>query len=271
MSYLRVIPRDLFNEANLLKCYGRLYINLENLNAPDVSIEHDGEAFDVYQCQDDGSTTLCNVTLCVRGNPCTLLRPLNSRDAWPLYARTADSEVPVFDDSGDFTADMVDLLRGGGCMTPEQEIKAAMARAFFVSAYADAWDDAQQWGGVAADINPAGRDWMELAPEETDPAALRAADTLAMDVLRANAWVNSLPELLTFLQSSIPHGGERPRTAKMLGHYLAMQAMGSGVGLCDAFGKAAHETILVPYVEFGAHSLFRDYFSTYAKRLTQGA
>lgn len=27
MTYRRVIPRDLFNEADLLKCLGRLYID----------------------------------------------------------------------------------------------------------------------------------------------------------------------------------------------------------------------------------------------------
>ncbi len=27
--YARVIPRDLFNEANLLKCFGNLYLRLE--------------------------------------------------------------------------------------------------------------------------------------------------------------------------------------------------------------------------------------------------
>ncbi len=30
MTYKRVIPRDLFNEANLLKCYGALWIALDN-------------------------------------------------------------------------------------------------------------------------------------------------------------------------------------------------------------------------------------------------
>ena len=29
MTYTRVIPRDLFNEGDLLKCYGRLWILLD--------------------------------------------------------------------------------------------------------------------------------------------------------------------------------------------------------------------------------------------------
>lgn len=34
MSYFRVIPRDLFNEASLLKCYGRLAILLDDMRSP---------------------------------------------------------------------------------------------------------------------------------------------------------------------------------------------------------------------------------------------
>jgi hypothetical protein len=33
MGYTRVIPRDLFNEANLLKCIGGLYIALEHVES----------------------------------------------------------------------------------------------------------------------------------------------------------------------------------------------------------------------------------------------
>jgi hypothetical protein len=39
-----------------------------------------------------------------------------------------------------------------------------------------------------------------------------------------------------------------------------MQAMGHGVGLDDAFGPKARDIVRVPYVEFGSHSLSKDYF-----------
>jgi len=55
MSYTRVIPRDLFNEANLLKCYGQIYIEVERMSLPDprayVEIEHDGGAFYISPCR----------------------------------------------------------------------------------------------------------------------------------------------------------------------------------------------------------------------------
>lgn len=114
MSYTRVIPRDLFNEANLLKCYGRIYINLENTrDVADVELEHDGDAFDVQQDEASGGLYVANVKLKVRGKPCQLHRPLNSREAWSLYLTDEnDDELSVFADNGDFSVEMVTFLQG---------------------------------------------------------------------------------------------------------------------------------------------------------------
>lgn len=111
MSYLRVIPRDLFNEASLLKCFGRIYINLECLDM-DAVLEHNGDAFEIEQNESSGGIYLANVTLTVRGKECTLERPLNSRQAWPLYLATEDDEtIAVFDDDGGFTDEMMAFLK----------------------------------------------------------------------------------------------------------------------------------------------------------------
>ncbi|KVP16903.1 hypothetical protein [Burkholderia ubonensis] len=113
MSYRRVIPRDLFNEANLLKCYGRIYINLETADVQDVELEHDGGAFDVQQDIGSGGLYVANVTLKVRGKACRLYRPLNSRDTWPLFLIDEhEEEIPVFSDDGSFSPEMTDYLRG---------------------------------------------------------------------------------------------------------------------------------------------------------------
>lgn len=111
MSYIRVIPRDLFNEANLLKCMGRTYINLETANLPHVELHHDGEAFDIVQSEDDGSLSVANVLLRVRESYYSLSRPLNSREAWPLYLTTANDVLSVFDDAGNFTDELIEFLR----------------------------------------------------------------------------------------------------------------------------------------------------------------
>lgn len=109
MSYLRVIPRDLFNEASLLKCYGRLYLALEKLGM-EHQLVHFGNAFRVDQNEADGSISIANVALAVRGWRVTLFRPLNARAPWPLWARLNDEDCQVFDDAGQLTPEMLEFL-----------------------------------------------------------------------------------------------------------------------------------------------------------------
>ncbi len=45
-EYTRVIPRDLFNEAKLLKCIGRLVLLIHDGDHNNISFEHDGEPFE---------------------------------------------------------------------------------------------------------------------------------------------------------------------------------------------------------------------------------
>lgn len=118
MSYTRVIPRDLFNEANLLKCYGQLYLNLEKMGLQDRLIhEAEDEYFEVYQDQDSGALTISNITLQDRGGDedvryCHLWRPLNSRQPYPLWMRYGDEDdIAVFNDDGSFTAEMTAFLQ----------------------------------------------------------------------------------------------------------------------------------------------------------------
>lgn len=106
-AYRREIPRDLFNEANLLKCYGKIYIELERGNYPGVEMVHNGGPFAVTQDQSDGSLYIANVYLNVRGDAINPRRPLNSREPWPLYFwGPNDEEVEVFTNTGSFTEEM---------------------------------------------------------------------------------------------------------------------------------------------------------------------
>lgn len=120
MSYIRVIPRDLFNEANLLKCYGQIYLNLEKLRC-DADLNegwmHEGEPFHIEQDL-DGNLTILNVYLRVRGVRMPLRRPLNARSPYPLYMQYDndgdEDEMPVFNDDGTFSDEMREfLLRDG--------------------------------------------------------------------------------------------------------------------------------------------------------------
>lgn len=113
MAYIRIIPRDLFNEANLLKCYGQIYINLETSCTPHVVLEPEAvhEPFDVVQDEDSGNLSIANVQLMVNGMAQRLYRPMNSRQPWPLYTlNQAGDEISVFDDTGKFTQELLDYF-----------------------------------------------------------------------------------------------------------------------------------------------------------------
>ena len=112
MPYARVMPRDLFNEANLLKCIGRIYLNLETEPTATVLLEHDGGPFVIEQDSSTGDIYLANVHLKVNKKVYRLYRPLNSRGDWPLYlVDENDEEISVFDKEGSFTIEMTELLR----------------------------------------------------------------------------------------------------------------------------------------------------------------
>jgi hypothetical protein len=112
MTYQRVIPRDLFNEASLLKCYGQLYLQLEFHNFPGVELVHIRNAFDVRQDQRSGAIYIDNIRLSARGVLYGFWRPRNSRAPYPLYLNAGDDDIAVFNDDGTFTAEMLDFLRG---------------------------------------------------------------------------------------------------------------------------------------------------------------
>ena len=128
-------------------------------------------------------------------------------------------------------------------MNANEEFQLHAARAFFASAWADA---VQENGATLRG------EIMSQMPDDIDPAATHAARTLLFDMLRANGCADAAAML-----AKCPDEGDRPHTLEMLGHYAAMQAMGHGVGLGDAFGD--HDCLDVPYVEFGSHSLEKDY------------
>lgn len=110
---IRVIPRDLFNDANLLKCLGTLWIKLENLRDHDAKLEEDGQPFDIQQSEADGSTECVNVVFMRRGERFRLFRPLNSRELWPLWVETIEEDFPVFTD-GELSPEFIEFVSSGG-------------------------------------------------------------------------------------------------------------------------------------------------------------
>mgnify|MGYP007083426001 CR=1 FL=1 len=114
MSYTRVLPRDLFNEANLLKCVGKLTMMIEDGLIPWLTYAYDGEAFDIRQDGSDGSLRVHNIEFYFRDRYFIPRRPLNSRDSWPLYAVADGAELEIFDDFGNLVLTEEKLARAYG-------------------------------------------------------------------------------------------------------------------------------------------------------------
>ena len=122
--------------------------------------------------------------------------------------------------------------------------------AFFASAWADQCEESDN----AALLS--GQEIMAVMPPDVDPSAIHAAKTLLLDIERINEC--SIAELMRIVEEL--GAGDRENTIEHFAHYCAMQSMGHGIGLRDAFGAGVYARIKVPYVEFGEHSLSVDYF-----------
>lgn len=125
-NYTRVVPRDLFNEAKLLKCLGQLFlIYHDGVDANKSSlpvgfrIEHDDSeaaGFSVVQNQDDGGLEVANINCSYKGFRIRLYSSYNSRQAYPLNYDIEGGNTPsgeVFNEdgslSGAFLEDMLSL------------------------------------------------------------------------------------------------------------------------------------------------------------------
>ena len=112
--YRRVIPRDLFNESDLLKCLGRLSLMIldEHPGTPAgldlIHTEAEG-FFRIGQDPSDGSIQCHNLVLArADGMRADLKRNLNDREPWPLFlCDENDEEVPVFDGDGNLTPEFI--------------------------------------------------------------------------------------------------------------------------------------------------------------------
>lgn len=111
------------------------------------------------------------------------------------------------------------------------------ALAFFACAYADQCEEQGE---------PLRGEIMNQLPE-TPAVAAEAAKDLVRRVVADNPMFADLDSL--FAHAVEAADGDREPTAEHFGHYLAMQAMGHGVGLSDSFGRAVYESVRVPYVD----------------------
>ena len=110
-NYTRVIPRDLFNEAGLLKSLGRLVIALGETDGHVARFAQEQlDGFDVSQDPSDGSIEVTNLDFMIGGERWALRRSLNSRASYGLWAVLGDEEVDVLEEDGTLTADFLELI-----------------------------------------------------------------------------------------------------------------------------------------------------------------
>lgn len=123
-TYTRVIPRDFFNEAKLLKCLGQLSLAILDGKKPQgitVVIVESGEPFQI-ELSDDGYLCVANYETFINGQVATFKTTYNSKSPYPLYCDHYESgeEIEVFDDAGNFTKEFIAAFSQSDHVTPKR-------------------------------------------------------------------------------------------------------------------------------------------------------
>lgn len=117
MSYYRVIPRDLFNEAKLLKCLGQLALVIhDRVKVPrGLSLHHfaEDEGFRIEQDENSGALYCTNLECSSCAGDVSLSLPYNSKDAYPLrFVRDEETEGRVFNEDGTLSDEFRAAMEG---------------------------------------------------------------------------------------------------------------------------------------------------------------
>jgi len=118
----KVIPRDLFNDSNLLFTYGKLYIQLKkfglekNLVEIPNPLDDSFEDFNIRTDTNSGSTSIKNIELITNNQEFILLfRPLNSKDKNSLFFNFLDyTEDLVFldEECEEINSKLIEIIIG---------------------------------------------------------------------------------------------------------------------------------------------------------------
>jgi hypothetical protein len=107
-KYERVIPRDLFNEAKLLKCMGRLCLLIHSNKTPvKMSFKQPKGGFNIQQLSSDGALIITNLPVKIKSETFYFVSKYNSKANYPLYLRFENEDTQVFDESGEFTTEFI--------------------------------------------------------------------------------------------------------------------------------------------------------------------
>jgi DNA-binding response OmpR family regulator len=114
VQYTRVVPRDLFNEAKLLKCLGKVALSILDGKLKEFNLTekhtHEDEGFIVLQ-NEDGDIMCENYRVFKGKEEIYLFTRLNSRANWPLMTIDHRNEyIEVLNDEGKFTKEFINYL-----------------------------------------------------------------------------------------------------------------------------------------------------------------
>ena len=120
MSYVRVIPRDLFNEAKLLKCLGQLSLIMHDgiygvTDLLNLNDENDMDGFLIDQDM-DGSLYCASLHLYDNYNTSIhLSTPLNSKLPYPMTytydCGLGEQHDFLFDDFGNLSPEFIEAVK----------------------------------------------------------------------------------------------------------------------------------------------------------------
>jgi len=110
INHRRVVPRDFFNEAKLLKCMGFLALRILDNQLPEginIEISEPGEPFEIGMLQ-DGSLFVVNYPVTVNGEEVFMKTTYNSKDNFPMYCEIDYNDYLVFDEKGNFSQEFIE-------------------------------------------------------------------------------------------------------------------------------------------------------------------
>lgn len=108
-TYIRVIPRDFFNEAKLLKCMGLLSLMVLDRMIPEginIEIDESGDPFNI-ELNEDGLLFVSNYQVLINNTPVFVGTTYNSKENYPFVAYVNYVEYPIFDEHGNFTDEFI--------------------------------------------------------------------------------------------------------------------------------------------------------------------
>lgn len=104
-NYKRILPRDLFNEAKLLKCIGKIALLHCDEKIPGLKIEYinQSKGFEIKQEKSDGSIYISNMKFKdEKGRTINFYTSLNDKSPWPLVMEYQGSDYYPINDDGEY-------------------------------------------------------------------------------------------------------------------------------------------------------------------------